>query len=186
MEEATLKIVNTKEQSFEEKYENAKVIFDNSVKEYNEKIANFIEQKFEIGGGIEVATYIAEFLKSKAKWTYVESKMIVQIYSNLVDEIELVKSGTQENIRLKSMDIEAINYFMQSYSDYGLETAMEFFNSCNSIIEAIKPTEEFKKILDDDKKRIEIEQFNMNSYQYGVDPSPEVADGITYKADFNQ
>lgn len=186
MEEATLKIVNTKEQSFEEKYENAKAIYDDSVKEYNEKIANFIEQKFEIDGGIEVATYISEFLKNKAKWTYVESKMIVQIYSNLVDEIELIKSGNQENIRLNSMDIEGINYFMQSYSDYGLETAMDFFNSCNSIIEAFKPTQKFKEILKEDAQRIEIEQFNMNSYLYGVDPSPEVADGITYKADFNQ
>jgi hypothetical protein len=186
--EATLKIVNKNEEidiTFKDKYENAKKIYEDSIQEFNDKIAKFTEQKFQIKGGLDTAKYIATFIKEKASWTYVEGKMVAQIYSNVMDEIDLLENHKKDNFELKSMDIEAINYFMQKHTDKGVISAIEFYEHCDNIINAIKPTNDFKLELENDKRNIEIYQFEMNSYMMGVEPSPEVKQNITYKSDFN-
>lgn len=159
------------EVDFQKKFEEHKEIYENSIVEFNDKIAKFTESKFEIEGGINTANYLLSFMENKAKWTYVESKMVIQVYLDITNEIHNIEPNG--NIKLKSMDVEAINYFMQKHTEEGLETAMEFYEHCNNIVNALKPTQDFKNELEEDKREIEMNQWKMNSYSVGVEPSLE-------------
>ena len=100
-----------------------------------------------IEGGLRIANLLKEFILNNSHWTYKEAIGVIELDKILTKQIELVQSGTQDNIQISGLAIESIHYYLSKETGKGVVEAQQFMLLLDPIGQAtIRLAAEFEKL----------------------------------------
>ena len=153
-----------------------KIDYAEEIKKVNEELVvlknNFSTKLYTIRGGKEYAKSLRNWLINEAEWNYSECYAILKLVDAV--DIGLGRIDTKEckEFKLLNVEMSALNVLFQKTKGKGFHQAKKFHDILKPIIDVLST--EVKK----DSELINRHEFKLSSYMEGIEPAPEVMDGL--------
>ena len=147
--------------------------FEKQIASLTKDITNLqenLEKKGYIVEGVEKRAHVLiDWLTNNAKWKFSESMGVIEAIRQIEVAAESIKKGKTKELLLPNLCLEAVYYFVSKVEGVGLEEA-NFYTH-----ELLKPIADGLGRAKVDKDSIESKQFELASYQNGIDPTKNIS-----------
>lgn len=122
----------------------------------------FESTSFLLDGGLEYCQSLIDWVENHAKFSAEEAMGIVQLRTELLEQLEKIESGEQKDAFLRMLAIEAAHYFLKKVESKGYEAAQKFVDLYKPIGVAIQ---KMNKIFEN----LKTLEFQLVSLESGLD-----------------